>query len=91
MKKRYLIKLSQTLVFVICFHINNQINLLHDTDLQGGGFNNFYTPNLSFCVEACRIQKRCKAFTYIQVSNTCLLKKFVTGRIYSPDYISGIK
>ncbi len=77
---------------------NKDILLLKGLDLFGGDIDNFKVPNSDECLEACKKNLRCKAFTYVKIThpnpdkhNQCWLKDKRYHFIIDDNYISGLK
>ncbi len=80
--------LSSLVLFVICFLLfavnvslaADDFKILKDTDLYGNDYSllkrdsSLKSMDLEGCVEACRNDRKCEAFTYNQRVRACLLK-----------------
>ena len=60
-------------------------------DRRGGDYTSFHARSLSACVETCRDDGRCRAFSYDTREGTCYLKERVNAAQRKDEMVTGYK
>jgi hypothetical protein len=60
-------------------------------DRRGGDYRDFRTDRLAICQEACRDERRCRAYTFDPRESVCYLKDRVGPAFEIPGRVTGVK